>query len=324
MLHLPSSVSDDTTKITRVQQTKSELKFGKSVQVASQFREYLAKECFEYEVTDYPSSLTSGHKMYHSNKADFARFRSIEGAKVDAKHLNNSALVVDLSVIVNALSNRKSIKPRTFEDFCLNYVYPELMKLSRFCLRLDSVTDSYHEGPNLKESLQVERGTGTRLKFNDDTEFPAHFSSDLLRNSENKREYYPYVVDKILSKSMYDEKCVVATRNEKTVANYKATSLGVDMPDCTHIEADTCIILHVLNCIHSGIQNIIVCSIDTDAVVLLIAYMGESDQICTMSHLQRFLMIQGHWYNFGVCYVHDFLHHNSSHLEKDHYLSCCA
>ena len=202
VLHLPNSVSDDTTKITRVQQIKSELKFGKSVQVASQYREYLAKECFEYEVTDYPSSLTSGHKMYHSNKADlFARFRSIEGAKVDDKHLNNSALVVDLSVIVNALSNRKSIKPRIFEDFCLNYVYPELMKLSRFCLRLDIVTDSYLEGPNLKESLQVERGTGKRLKFNDDTEFPAHFSFDFLRDSENKREYYPYVIDRILSKT---------------------------------------------------------------------------------------------------------------------------
>ena len=226
----------------------------------------------------------------------------IDGAKVDDKHLNNSALVVDLSVIGNALSNRKSIKPRTFEDFCLNYVYPELMKLSRFCLRLDIVTDSCPEGPNLKESLQVERGTGNRLKFKDDTEFPAHFSSDFLRNSENKGEYYPYVVDKILSKSMYDEKCVVATRNEKTVANYKATSFGVDMPDCTHIEADTRIILHVLNCIHSGIQNIIVRSIGTDVVVLLIAYMPiilENGNINVIANWTTFT-ISFYKYNFTV------------------------
>ena len=50
VLHLPSSGSEDTTKITRVQQAKSELKFGKSVQVASQYREDLVKECFQYEV----------------------------------------------------------------------------------------------------------------------------------------------------------------------------------------------------------------------------------------------------------------------------------
>ena len=51
--------------------------------------------------------------------------------------------------------------------------------------------------------------------------------------------------------------------------------------------------------------------------------MHESDQICTMSRPQRFLMIQGHWYNFAVCYVHYFLHHNSVHLEKDHYTLLC-
>ena len=97
VLHLPSSGSEDTTKITRVQQTKSELKFGKSVQVASQYREDLVKECFQYEVTDYPSSITTGHKIYHSNKVDlFTRFRNIEGGKLDDKPSNNSSIVVNL------------------------------------------------------------------------------------------------------------------------------------------------------------------------------------------------------------------------------------
>ena len=97
VLHLPSSGSEDSTRITRVQQSKSELKFGKSVQVASQYREDPVKECFQYEVTDYPSSITTGHKIYHSNKADlFTRFQNIEGAKLDDKPLNNSAIVVDL------------------------------------------------------------------------------------------------------------------------------------------------------------------------------------------------------------------------------------
>ena len=70
-------------------------------------------------------------------------------------------------------------------------------------------------------------------------------------------------------KPMYDEKCGVATRNEKTVANYKATSLGVDMPDCTYVEVDTRIILHVLNCIHCGIQNITVRSIEAGTRIIL-------------------------------------------------------
>ena len=132
-------------------------------------------------------------------------------------------------------------------------------------------TDTYPEGPNLKGSSQMERGTGKHLKFNDDTEFPANFSSDLLRNSDSKREFYHY--DKVLSKSQHDDKSVVCIRNEKTVTNYKATCLGINIPDCTHIEADTHIILHVLDYIRKGIRNIIVRSVDTDVVVLLIAYM---------------------------------------------------
>ena len=41
----------------------------------------------------------------------------------------------------------KTIKPRTFGDFCLNYVHTELMELSKHCLRWDIVTDIYQEGP---------------------------------------------------------------------------------------------------------------------------------------------------------------------------------
>ena len=105
--------------------------------------------------------------------------------------MEGNAIVVDLSVIVNALSNRKSIKPKTFG---------ELMSLSRESVRLDIVTDTYPEGMNLKEQLQVERGVGKRMNFHDDTDFPSDFASDFLRNSENKRNFYPYLIDKIMTK----------------------------------------------------------------------------------------------------------------------------
>ena len=55
--------------------------------------------------------------------------------------------------------------------------------------------------------------------------------------------------------------------------NVKANTHLVTMHDCSHIEADTRIILHVLNCINNGIKNIYVRTNDTDVVVLLISYM---------------------------------------------------
>ena len=64
--------------------------------------------------------------------------------------LGEGAIAVDLSGIVNVLSNTKSVKPKTFGDFCLNSVHPELMELASYCLRLDIVTDTYPKVLKLK------------------------------------------------------------------------------------------------------------------------------------------------------------------------------
>ena len=94
-----------------------------------------------------------------------------------------------------------------------------------------------------------------------------------LRNSDNKRAFYPYVVGKMISMTMFQETIVVRTNNEKAITNYKGNIFDVNVPDCWHVEADTPIVLPVLNCIQSGINNIIVRSNDIDVIVLLIAYM---------------------------------------------------
>ena len=59
-------------------------------------------------------------------KADLlTRFRSIEGANVEEKNVSNTAMVIDMSVIIKVLANRKSIRPKSFRDFALNYVHPD-------------------------------------------------------------------------------------------------------------------------------------------------------------------------------------------------------
>ena len=63
-------------------------------------------------------------------------------------------MIVDLSVIVNALANRSSIKPKTIGDFC-EHVITELNILSRSSTRIDVICDMYPEGMNLKELIQI-------------------------------------------------------------------------------------------------------------------------------------------------------------------------
>ena len=127
-------------------------------------------------------------------------------------------MVVDLSVVVNAPSNRKSIKPKTFREFS-DYVFVELNNLSRRGARIDIVCDLYPEGLNLKESILIERGIGVQLNNDNYTEFPSDFASNFLRENENKRLFSPYFVDKTLEKAYYKDKIVVVTRNEKVEMN---------------------------------------------------------------------------------------------------------
>ena len=76
-------------------------------------------------------------------------------------------MVVYLSVVVNALSNRKSVKPKTFRKIS-DYAFVELNNLSRRSARI--------EGLNLKESFQFEKVVGVQLHFDNDIEFSPDFA----------------------------------------------------------------------------------------------------------------------------------------------------
>ena len=78
--------------------------------------------------------------MHYSKKSDLLnKFKQMEGAVLEFMKNDKSAIVFDLSVFINALGNRKSIKPKTIDEFCHKYVCEEIPKQ---CSRVDIVTDS--------------------------------------------------------------------------------------------------------------------------------------------------------------------------------------
>ena len=89
--------------------------------------------------------------------------------------------VFDPSVVINALANRKSIKPKAIGEFCYENVYEQISKQSKRCARVDIVADSYHDDINLKEMTQHCRGIGMYVEFDNNTPFPINFASDFLR-----------------------------------------------------------------------------------------------------------------------------------------------
>ena len=154
--------------------------------------------------------------MYHSKKSDLLnKFKQIQRAVVELMKSDRSAIVFDLSVVINALVNRKSIKPKTIGGFCYKNVCEEISKPSKGCARVDIVTDSYPDGINLKEITQNSRGIGMHVEFDNNTPFPVDFASDFLRRPENKRKFYLYLVELILQKYRFHDKMLLQQKMKK-------------------------------------------------------------------------------------------------------------
>ena len=122
--------------------------------------------------------------MYHSKESDsLNKFRQIQGAVIELMKSDRSEIVFDLSVVINTLAKRKSIKPKTISEFCYKNAYEEISKQSKGCTRIVIVTDSNPDGINLKEMTQYRRGIGMHVEFENNTSFPINFASDFLRRS---------------------------------------------------------------------------------------------------------------------------------------------
>ena len=120
--------------------------------------------------------------------------------------------VIDLSVIVRSQAAiAVSQNCKTFFDFSeivINYIE----HLGQFATRLDIVADHYYPF-SIKSPTRQDRGTGgSRLLFREDTPFPSDFSTDFLKNSENKEDLNMFLASAARHKSW--EKLVYVTHGE--------------------------------------------------------------------------------------------------------------
>ena len=87
---------------------KSEKKFTKAAAFSIPYHEEQVKRVFSNEVTKFPFALTERGSVYHSLKSDLLKqFRQIAEIILEPSPEEKNAMVVDLPVVVNALSNGK-------------------------------------------------------------------------------------------------------------------------------------------------------------------------------------------------------------------------
>ena len=124
----------------------------------------------------------------------------------------------------------------------------------------------------LKENLRQRRGSGSRIRFEDDSIVPSDFKDNFLMNSANKHELGLYFAEKLIEfNSSSDEniEVLVCTHGDTVITNCRAIELEKDITNCQSEEADQRIVRHVINCSKHYLR-VDALTIDTDVLCLII------------------------------------------------------
>ena len=169
----------------------------------------------------------------------------------------NSALTIDLSEIINAKAN---INFPTFKEFAV-YLYSYILSRGKYFRRCDVACDRYFEG-SLKEGVRHDRGSGTKIYFDENSKFPASFSQDFLRYSENKKQLNMFLAQKFIKLHEHKLQIFVVTFKETILANRLDYMNDTSINYCTAEEADPRLLLHALHQSSTGLKNIMIKTAD--------------------------------------------------------------
>ena len=237
--------------------------FGR-LYIANQKREGDPDVFFRHENQLHPPSLSDHGVLRAGKKSDLINCLDI--TKKDAMERDFDCKVFDGAALVHII---KPTTVATFEEYgkeaFLAFIQRELTKVKR----VDVVWDQYLDS-SIKGSAREKRGSGARRKVNPQTKIPSKWL-DFLRVAENKVKLFAFLND-VVAKSTLPEQKEIHLMSQQSVV-----SLGecVQMPNCTHEEADTRIVVHVLDAAKNGCKKIVVRTVDMDVLVILVGQFHE-------------------------------------------------
>ena len=262
-------------KLTKCEQTVKSLKADcnlfSRLYVACQIREGNLDEFFSHENQSVPPSLSRDGHLRLGTKSDIV---GILEAQVNAFEFNSEcdAVVYDGAALVNILVPRIN---GTFGQYAEETFCPYLLKHARdlHATRIDIVWDTY-QAHSLKAFTRTQRGVGSRRQVKSHYSLPTNWQ-DFLRNSTNKEELFHLLADACVS-YMGKDAHVVSTIGPAVVSS---TGVETQLKDCSHEEADSRMILHIADIVSNGRTRIVVRTVDSDVLVLCIAYFFQIPNI---------------------------------------------
>ena len=119
--------------------------------------------------------------------------------------------------------------------------------------------------------MHKDGGSGTKLNFNESTKFPSKFSDDFIKHSENKERLNLFIAQSFFDHENNPQTFVV-TFQETILSNSLDLVNDKEINYCSSEEAAPRLLRHAINQVKNGYKNIVIKTVDTDVLILAVAY----------------------------------------------------
>ena len=258
---------------------------------------------FKHENQHYLPSISEYGKLRSTKKSDLLSLLAQNNLNSPSESFDS--IVFDGGALVHLLSTT-SIS--TFDQYANEVIIPHILKQLQRCTRVDIVWDTYI-ADSIKASTKEKRGKGIRRKVAGKNKLQGK-RNDFLRDETNKTELFYFLSERVSAEEFPQDKEVYIT------CGINVLSKGTDhlMQPCHHEEADTRLVVHLVDAVRVRHTNFLVRTVDTDVIVIIIG------KFFYLSSLNPSLNI---WVAFGKGKHFSYLHINSicTVLGKDKSLS---
>ena len=143
-----------------------------------------------------------------------------------------------------------------------------ILKQLESASRIDIVWDVYRKD-SLKIATREKRGSGTRRKVFPSTHIPSNWQS-FLDVDDNKAVLFSLLVQQAVTLPIEERKELNSTCGDRVLTSANRSDLR-SLEPCNHEDADTRLLVHVLDACSSGHRRILIRTNDADVAVLAVS-----------------------------------------------------
>ena len=267
-LLLPSKikVSEDKTK---KDYSSDDAKLVKSLKNLGPSRKELVIEALQFEPGNEPRVFAQNGSPYIGPKSTILPILEKLGSTTLPLQPKFSAVIIDLSHLVHHVGGQA--KGKTIQHL-IDVVEKNIAETQRkySCETVGIATDNY----GCPNPLKLRASDGSQYPVELSSLVPTKFHDNFLRNKKNKKLLYDLMIPQIFMKNRNKAYSFSIAHESKTLS-----TMGL-FPDCNHIEADYRIVQFIIESIKRGHTSYIVCTGDTDIVVILVGHFQRLQSRC--------------------------------------------